>query len=134
MPSPNPPVELPGLRVSVDRVVFHAAFQAPPDRPYCFVYYITIHNDSPVAVTIKGRKWVVRAEDGDITAVEGEGVVGETPLIHPGSRFSYNSFHLLSTKSAVAEGAFLGLDDEGRTVITRIPPFRMIVPEENASN
>lgn len=122
------PAEMAGLKVTVDRVVFHAQAQAPPDRPYCFVYFITIHNQSEVPVTIRGRKWVVREDDGEVTAVEGDGVVGQNPLIHPGESFSYNSFHFLRTKLAVAEGAYLGLDGDGRRVFTRIPRFRMEVP------
>ena len=122
------PVELPGLRVTLDRLAFHPNAQTPPDRPHCFIYFITIHNDSEVPVTIRGRKWVVRAEDGEVTVLEGDGVVGQTPLIHPGETFSYNSFHLTRTKSAMAEGAYLGVDGEGRAVLTRIPPFRMVVP------
>ena len=63
-------LELPGLRVTVDRVIHHREAQTPPDRPHCFAYFITIHNDSDVAVTIKGRKWVVKNTRGEITAVE----------------------------------------------------------------
>ena len=122
------PIELPGLKVTVDRVVFEPRAQTPPDRPYCFVYFITIHNESEVPVTIRARKWVVRGDDGEVIAVEGDGVVGQTPLLHPAESFSYNSCHLLRTKSAVAEGAYLGLDAEGRRVLTRIPAFRMQVP------
>lgn len=123
-----PPFELPGLRVTLDRLVFHTVAQTPRDRPHCFVYFLSIHNDSDVPVTVKGRKWVVREEDGEVTVVEGEGVVGQMPLIEPGGHFSYNSFHLMRTRSGVAEGAFLGLDASGRSVFTRIAPFRMVVP------
>jgi len=127
MPS-SPFIELPGLRVTVDRVVYHPHAQAPPDRPHCFVYFITIHNDSDVAVTIKGRKWVVTNEHGEVTAVEGDGVVGQFPKIDPGSEFSYNSFHLNDTRTAVAEGSYIGMDERGRKVLTRIPRFRMVAP------
>ncbi|MGE3311444.1 MAG: Co(2+)/Mg(2+) efflux protein ApaG [Limisphaerales bacterium] len=122
------PIELPGLRVTVDRVAFNPNAQTPADRPYCFVYYITIHNDSDVTVTIKGRKWVVRSDDGEILTVEGAGVVGQTPFLQIGESFTYNSHHLLRTKSATAEGAYIGLDSEGRAVVTRIPKFEMILP------
>jgi ApaG protein len=122
------PTELEGLHVTVDRVVYHPNAQTPADRPHCFAYYITIHNEAEVAVTIKGRKWVVRDDDGEITAVEGDGVVGQTPLILPGGSFSYNSFHLLRTRSARAEGAYIGVDSEGRRILTRIPAFEMRVP------
>lgn len=122
-------LELPGLRVTVDRVVHYRDAQAPPDRPHCFAYFITIHNDSDVTVTIKGRKWVVKNARGEITAVEGDGVVGEFPRIEPGESFSYNSFHLNDTKTAVAEGSYIGMDEQGRKVLTRIPKFEMVVED-----
>ena len=122
-------LELAGLRVTVDRVVHHRDAQTPPDRPHCFAYFITIHNDSDVTVTIKGRKWVVKNSRGEITAVEGDGVVGETPTIEPGDSFSYNSFHLNDTTRAVAEGSYIGVDKRGRKVLTRIPKFEMEVEE-----
>ena len=120
-------MELPGLHVTVDRVVHERNAQTPPDRPHCFVYFITIHNDSDVTVTIKGRKWVVRNERGEVTAVEGDGVVGQFPKIKPGDTFSYNSFHLNDTATAVAEGSYIGMDERGRKVLTRIPKFEMRV-------
>ena len=121
-------IEPPKLYVTVDRVVFQPQAPTPVDRPYCFVYFITIHNDTDEPVTIKGRKWVVTNSDGEITAVEGEGVVGETPEIPPGGSFSYNSFHLLDTPTAIAQGSYLGLDGLGCTVLTRIPKFEMSAP------
>ncbi|MDB6125636.1 MAG: magnesium transporter [Pedosphaera sp.] len=126
-------LELPGLRVTVDRVVYYPEAETPTDRPHCFAYFISIHNDSEVPVTIKARKWVVTNDRGEITAVEGEGVVGETPTIEPGSSFSYNSYHLLDTNTAVAEGSYLGLDTAGRRVLTRIPRFEMKVPPQVAA-
>jgi ApaG protein len=122
-------LELPGLRVTVDRVVHYRDAQTPPDRPHCFAYFITIHNDSDVAVTIKGRKWVVKNTRGEIVAVEGDGVVGEFPRIEPGDSFSYNSFHLNDTTKAVAEGSYIGVDEKGRKVLTRIPKFEMVVED-----
>jgi ApaG protein len=122
-------LELPGLRVTVDQVVYCPDAQTPPDRPHCFAYFITIHNDSDVTVTIKGRKWVVKNTRGEITAVEGDGVVGEFPEIEPGNHFSYNSFHLNDTNTAIAEGSYIGVDERGRKVLTRIPKFEMLVPD-----
>ncbi len=123
-------IEPPGLRVTVDRVIYHADASTPPDRPHCFAYFITIHNDTDVAVTIKGRKWVVTNDRGEVTAVEGDGVVGEFPRIEPGDSFSYNSAHLNDTWRAVAQGSYIGVDDLGRRVLTRIPKFTMTVPKQ----
>jgi len=130
MTGPSEFLEPAGLRVTVDRVAYQPEADTPADRPHCFVYFISIHNDTGQAVTIKGRKWVVKSSRGEITAVEGDGVVGEFPTIEPGEEFSYNSFHLLDSTSAVAEGSYLGVNAQGQKVLTRIPRFEMVVPEE----
>jgi ApaG protein len=121
-------IDLKGLRVTVDRIVYNVDFEGPLDRPYCFAYFITIHNDSDRRIAIKGRKWVVTNAAGEITAVEGAGVVGQFPALDPGETFSYNSFHLLETKTGAAEGSYLGVDSKGRKVRARIPRFEMKVP------
>jgi ApaG protein len=117
-----------GLFVTVDRVVHHPEAQTPPEMPHCFAYFITIHNDTDAFITIRGRKWVVKNARGEMTVVEGEGVVGEQPCIEPGGEFSYNSYHLLDTERAEAVGSYFGVDGEGRKVRTKIPRFEMVVP------
>ncbi len=120
--------ELKGLRVTVDRVVYMPHLEAPDDRPYPFVYFITIHNDSSEIVTIRGRKWVVTDAEDQRVVVEGDGVVGKFPHLAPGEHFSYNSYHVIGSRS-VAEGAFFGITDAGEPVFTRIPQFVMEVPD-----
>jgi ApaG protein len=124
-------LELDGLRVTVDRVVYSPTPEGPEGQPHRFAYFISIHNDSQETVLIKGRKWVVTNDRGETVVVEGDGVVGEYPTIPPGERFSYNSFHLLSTLRGRAAGSYFGLDGKGRRVITRIPPFDLEVPRGN---
>ena len=119
--------ELPGLRATVDRVVYMPHLAAEPERPHPYVYFITIHNDSVETVTIKGRKWVVTDANGHQLVVEGDGVVGETPRLEPGENFSYNSYHIIGSDS-VAEGAFFGTTEAGAPVFTRIPRFELRVP------
>jgi ApaG protein len=120
--------ELPGLRVNVDNVVYKPELEAPADRPFRFVYFLTIHNDSEDTVTIKGRKWVVTESNGHTVVVEGDGVVGEHPILEPGESFSYNSSHVIA-EDAVAEGSLLGLTDTLKPVLIRIPQFRMRIPD-----
>ncbi len=119
---------LPGLRVTIDRVAYAPHLPAPPEQPHCFVYYISIHNDSDLAVTIKGRKWVVTNEHGSVLVVEGDGVVGQFPTIEPGEKFSYQSRHLLATPTGEATGSYVGMDGLGRAVVVRIPSFKMAAP------
>ncbi len=119
--------ELDGLHARVDRVVYMPQLEAPTDRPHPFVYFITIHNESPETVTIKGRKWVVTEEGGDRIVVEGDGVVGKFPRLEPGEKFSYNSYHVIGANS-IAEGSFFGVTSDGTPVFTRIPRFELRVP------
>jgi ApaG protein len=119
--------ELSDLRVIIDKIVYVPTLEAPTDRPYPFVYFITIDNQSVETVTIRGRKWVITDQAGQKVVVEGDGVVGEFPRLQPGERFSYNSYHVIGSDSR-AEGAFIGTSENGDPFITRIPRFEMHVP------
>lgn len=123
-----PPLELPGLRVDLDKLVYrHGGDQLPPDRPHAFIYYLTIHNGSDRTVTLLGRKWVIEHADGTHLVLEGDKIVGETPTLPPGGQFSYNSYHVSSCDGR-ALGSFHGLDEDGARIFVRIPKFDMVIP------
>jgi ApaG protein len=120
--------EFHGLRVKVNDVIYMPSLDAPPNKPHPFVYFISIFNDSDEPVTIRARKWVVVEEGGETTVVEGDGVVGQQPVIKPGEHFSYNSYHVIGN-SAVVNGAFFAKKADGEWVFSRIPEFRLEIPE-----
>ncbi len=120
--------KLEGLTVRVDDVIYMPSLDAPDERPHPFVYFISIKNESGERVTIRGRKWVVREDDGEVIVVEGDGVVGQSPVLGPGEDFSYNSYHV-TRGDGIAEGAFFGETDDGAWVFARIPEFRLKIPE-----
>jgi ApaG protein len=123
------PEELDGLTVSIDDLQYHPELPAEMERPYPIVYFITIRNESDRTVTLLKRKWVVTDAYGDKIVVEGEGIVGKKPRLEPGDAFTYNSYHIIAVDS-MAEGSYHGLDEEGRRIFVKIPPFQMRVPEE----
>lgn len=120
--------ELEGLTVRVDDVIYMPSLDAPSDKPHPFVYFITIANGSTERVRIMGRKWVVREQEGEVTVVEGEGVVGQTPALEPGEDFSYNSYHVTADSSLVT-GAFFGTTADGAKVRATIPEFKLELPD-----
>jgi ApaG protein len=120
--------ELQGLSVKVDDVIYMPSLDAPDEKPHPFVYFISIKNDSGERVTIRGRKWIVREDDGEVAVVEGDGVIGQTPVLAPGEDFSYNSYHVVAGGAEV-EGAFFGETANGEWVFVRIPAFRLDVPD-----
>jgi len=117
-----------GLRVNLDQLVYQDGVLTPPDTPHCFAYYITILNEGQETVTVRGRKWVVTESNGEVIAVEGDGVVGEFPALEPGEHFSYNSYHMIRSSRAIAQGSYLGVTAKGEPVVFGIPSFELVVP------
>lgn len=123
-------LELPGLRVTVEKVVHHLSPDFPPQTPHAFVYFLAIANLSDRTVSLRGRKWILRRAAGPVEVFEGDGIVGQTPVLRPGEVFRYNSYHLTDGAPVAASGAFHGEDDAGRPVHVRIPEFSLAAPED----
>ena len=117
-----------GLRVNLDQLVYQDGVLTPPDTPHCFAYYITILNEGQETVTVRGRKWGVTESSGEVIAVEGDGLVGEFPALEPGEHFSYNSYHMIRSSRAIAQGSYLGITANGEPVVVGIPSFELVVP------
>ncbi len=115
-----------GVRVEVDDVVYMPSLHSPPDKPYPFIYFITIYNESDRVIRILGRKWLVIEGEGECVVVEGNGVIGETPTLKPGEDFSYNSYHVVAS-SGEAAGALYGVAD-GERFMVEIPEFALNCP------
>ncbi len=115
-----------GVRAEVDDVIYMPSLMTPPDKPYPFVYYITIYNESDKVIKILGRKWIVTEADEECLVVEGSGVIGEKPTLKPGESFSYNSYHVVA-RSGEVSGALYGVSD-GKWFMVEIPEFRLKCP------
>lgn len=122
--------ELPGLTARLDKLVYHHGGKClPADQPHAFVYFITIQNSTEHTVRLLGRKWVIKRDDGTCQVIEGDGIVGETPVLPPGESFSYNSYHVTSGDATV-QGCFHGADETGRAVHARLAAFALCVPRD----
>ena len=119
-------IELDGLHASLDKLVHHREKSKVEGIDlHAFIYFASISNLSDRSVTLRGRKWVLANDDGTKTVVEGEKIVGESPIIPPGETFSYNSYHVTHL-SAEAYGSFHGTDEFNNRIHTRMKPFRSI--------
>ncbi len=63
----------------------------PSENRFTFRYHVTIENLSEVPIKLQRRKWLIYDVGFGFSEVEGEGVIGLTPEIEPGERFSYFS-------------------------------------------
>ncbi|MGL4312659.1 MAG: Co2+/Mg2+ efflux protein ApaG [Sphingomonas sp.] len=113
------------VRVSVS----YLAEQSEPDRGRWFwAYHIRIENDGPLAVQLLTRHWIITDGRGARHSVEGEGVVGEQPLIEPGSSFDYVSGCPLATPTGSMQGSYHMIDADGAGFDVAIPKFALVAP------
>jgi ApaG protein len=100
----------------------------PEQERYVFAYTVTVRNLGRHNVQLVGRYWLITNSNGKETHVQGEGVVGEQPLILPNNEFQYTSGAILETPLGTMEGHYEMLDHEGQSFRIAIPVFRLAIP------
>ena len=114
------------VRVSVS----YLKDQSEPQRGRWFwSYHIRIANQGAGAVQLMTRRWIITDGEGNRTRVEGEGVIGEQPVIGPGETYDYVSGCPLETPSGFMEGAYQMAGSGGGMLEVAIPRFALIADE-----
>ncbi len=93
-----------------------------------WVYHIRIENDGDHTMQLLTRHWRITDGRGVVNAVEGEGVVGETPLLAPGQSHDYVSGCPLATPHGSMDGYYMFRRDDGEMVAVAIPHFALAAP------
>lgn len=75
-----------GVRVKVS-----SHFLGRDNFGYKFAYNVRVANECAEPVTLVNREWIIVDSDGREDVVRGPGVVGQQPVIQPGSTYEYNS-------------------------------------------
>lgn len=113
------------VRVSVS----YLPEQSDPARGRWFwAYHIRLENEGAFAVQLLTRHWIITDGRGQRHSVEGEGVVGEQPLIEPGASFDYVSGCPLSTPAGSMQGSYHMMGSDGLGFDVDIPKFALIAP------
>jgi len=103
--------------------------QSEPQRGRWFwAYHIRIENGSYQAVQLLTRHWIITDGRGMRHTVEGEGVVGEQPMIAPGSSYDYVSGCPLATPTGSMQGSYEMVGADGMTFDVAIPKFALRAP------
>jgi ApaG protein len=110
--------------IAIRVAVSYLAEQSDPvsDR-WFWSYHVRIENGSERAVQLLSRAWTIVDGRGTVHEVIGEGVVGEMPLIAPGSSFDYVSGCPLDTPSGSMRGKYRMVDEDGNAFDVVIPHF-----------
>ena len=118
-----------GIKISVE-TKFNIEHSSVENRHYLFLYTITIENKSDYAVRLVSRHWDIFDSSSEQSKVDGDGVVGEQPMLEPGESFEYESACSLSTDIGKMSGTYLMERklDKARFYVT-IPEFELVVPQ-----
>ena len=117
-----------GVKVSVV-TQYEADYSRPSHQHYVFSYHISIENHSSYTLQLLRRHWFIYDAHGGIAEVEGEGVIGQQPILSQAETHEYSSGCTLRTPIGKMKGTYLfeRLIDGTRFKVD-IPEFVMIVP------
>ncbi|MEO9600539.1 Co2+/Mg2+ efflux protein ApaG [Parasphingorhabdus sp.] len=93
-----------------------------------WAYHIRIENHRDAPVQLLTRHWQINDERGGLQVVDGDGVVGEQPIIQPGKAHDYVSGCPLNTPSGSMEGHFTMVGSTPSAFDVRIPHFPLTEP------
>jgi len=91
-----------------------------------WVYHIRIENGSDQPVQLLTRHWRITDGRGMVNFVDGEGVVGEQPLLQPGQSHDYVSGCPLDTPDGAMSGSYRMVDEDGSAFDVAIPRFQLL--------
>ncbi|MEW6998253.1 Co2+/Mg2+ efflux protein ApaG [Colwelliaceae bacterium BS250] len=95
---------------------------------FVFSYVITIENNSAKTLQLMSRSWLITDADGNKVSVEGDGVVGQQPIIQSGQRYRYTSGSIIKTPIGTMEGFYTMKDLQGGLFKVEIPVFSLAIP------
>lgn len=115
------------IRVRVEP--YYVEEESVPKEGYFFWHYtVEIENRGTEPVQLRSRYWRITDDQGRTQEVRGAGVVGEEPVISPGSSFSYTSGAPLPTASGFMVGSYQMESASGELFDVDVPPFSLDSP------
>lgn len=116
------------IKVSIE-TFYQANYSKPLEHKYIHAYRVTIENKGQATVQLQRRHWIINDSNGVVREVEGEGVIGQQPIIHPGATHQYVSWCHLSTDMGMMSGSYQMFDTINKFQFNvRIPEFKLIAP------
>jgi ApaG protein len=117
-----------GIRISVE-TFYHPNHSRPAEHHFVFAYRITIENHSDFTVQLLRRRWDITDASGQSRVVEGEGVVGQQPIIQSGQAHQYVSWANLNTDLGKMKGTYImERHIDGDLFEVEIPEFQLVAP------
>ena len=120
------------IKVSVE-AVYQPDYSRPLRSEFVFAYQIRIDNLGQRPLQLLSRYWLIWDSNGSQREVEGEGVVGQQPVLEAGDFHEYVSACPLHSDIGYMQGYYLMryLDGAKEEVKVIVPRFRMQTPFKN---
>ena len=113
-----------GVRITVKP--WYLASQSRPEAGhFVFGYHVRIENVTDSSIQLLSRYWLIRDANGEDTEVEGDGVVGEQPVIAPFRAHEYQSYCILKSATGSMEGVYRFVRTDGSRFEAAIPRFQL---------
>jgi ApaG protein len=116
-----------GIRIQVESIYVEERSD-PQESYFFFAYHVVISNVGSETAQLMSREWIITDSDGNVERVEGDGVVGEQPILEPGQVFEYTSFCPLRTSMGSMQGSYLMRPVGGEPFRAEIAAFTLAVP------
>jgi len=116
-----------GIRIQVTSTYLPER-SSPRDCQYLFAYHIRVSNVGSETAQLVSREWIITSADGEVERVKGPGVVGEQPVLTPGSSFEYTSYCPLKTSVGSMQGSYQMMTADGEKFEAQIAPFTLAAP------
>jgi ApaG protein len=113
------------VRVSVS---FLPEQSEPAKGRWFWAYHIRVENEGQMAAQLMTRRWEITDGRGAKSLVEGDGVVGDQPVIMPGQSYDYVSGCPLTTPSGHMVGSYGMVAEDGSSFDVAIPKFLLTAP------
>ena len=117
-----------GIKISV-KTNFEGSHYQNHRIYYSFSYSITIENQSNDSVQLISRHWDIFDSLKNTEIVEGEGVIGEKPILKPKKSYTYSSYCNLTSQTGSMRGFFNMINfTSTKRFKVNIPSFQLNVP------
>ena len=118
--------------IGVSVIPFYLDQESDPEEGhYVWGYQVHIENYGRETVQLHRRHWIITDGNGQQHEVDGEGVVGEQPILEPGGAFEYTSGAPLTTSSGFMTGSYRMRVMDGAYFDVEIPTFSLDIPTED---
>lgn len=115
-----------GIKISVE-ASYQKEFSNPNMHHFVFTYKVTIQNFNLFTVQLLRRRWEIHDAAESLKLVEGEGVVGQQPVLEPGNSHTYLSGCTIKSGMGKMKGYFyVEKLNDGKMLTVTIPEFQLI--------